>query len=144
MRVGVMMALCTWAFINVFGQSPLSVNGIVADARTKEPLGFATIAIKHTARGSISDPKGKFVINVPKIFPADTRVVTHLGYATFEVALHSFQFGQTIFLEESYTLLDVVTISRVIVNTRSIEKDLRQIRGNLFAMESEVTNTQYN
>lgn len=128
----------------LFGQTYVSLTGFVADGKTKEPLVFATVSVKGTARGTVTGDSGYFDLNVPSIGQGDTLVVTYLGYAPLKIALADLQSGQTIYLEESYTLLDVVTISRVAVSTKSIEKDLRVIRGNLYAMETEVTNTQYN
>lgn len=127
-----------------FGQSQLTVNGDVADAVTKEPVAYATISIKGSARGTVTDANGRFILSIPRIEVSDTLVVSHIGYSNFEAPLPKFEFGQTIYLEESYTLLDVVTISRAMINVKGIEKDLRRVSDGLYAMETEVTNGEYN
>src|SRR5688572_27168301 len=63
-----------------FGQSPLSVTGVVADVKSNRPLAFATVVLKGTARGALADETGKFQLNVPAIHAADTLAVTYLGY----------------------------------------------------------------
>lgn len=125
-------------------QSPSIVNGLVVDSRSGQPLAFATIVVKGTARGTVAGEDGRFRLAVPAGSHADTLVITHLGYAPYEILLSGFAPEQTVPLEESYTLLDVVTISRTAVNTRDIEKGLRVVRGHLYAMETEVTISQYN
>ncbi|MEJ7646781.1 MAG: SUMF1/EgtB/PvdO family nonheme iron enzyme [Chryseolinea sp.] len=130
--------------LSLYGQKPNTLSGFVVDKKTKEPLAFATISVKGTARGAISLEDGKFELKVPSIETTDTLAVTHLGYAPFEMPLGSLQPGQIIYLEESFVLLDAITISRVAVRTKDIEKGLRVIRGSLHGMETEVTNKQYN
>ena len=57
------------------------VSGVVVD-ESKEPVGYATVALKGTAYGLSSDEDGRFSINAPS---GDyTLVVSMLGYATQE------------------------------------------------------------
>ena len=57
------------------------VSGVVVD-ESKEPVGYATVALKGTAYGLSSDDDGRFSINAPS---GDyTLVVSMLGYATQE------------------------------------------------------------
>ena len=144
MKLIISAGLLLFCCVVLFAQTHISLTGFVADGKTKEPLAYANLFVKGTARGVITGDDGRFVLNVPSIGAADTLAVTYLGYAPFEIPLSRLQLGETIYLEESYTLLEVVTISRVTVSMRNLEKNLRMIRGSLYAMETEVTNAQYN
>ncbi|MEE1365560.1 MAG: carboxypeptidase-like regulatory domain-containing protein, partial [Muribaculaceae bacterium] len=57
------------------------VSGVVVD-ESKEPVGYATVALKGTAYGLSSDEDGRFSINAPS--GEYTLVVSMLGYATQE------------------------------------------------------------
>ncbi|MBQ1184918.1 MAG: TonB-dependent receptor [Muribaculaceae bacterium] len=57
------------------------VSGVVVD-ESKEPVGYATVALKGTAYGLSSDEDGRFSINAPS--GHYTLVVSMLGYATQE------------------------------------------------------------
>ena len=128
----------------LFAQAPVAITGFIADSQTREQLAFATVSIKGTPRGTITDQDGRFVLNMPTVKPTDSLTVTYLGYTSLTVSVAALQPDQTIYLEQSYTLLEAVTISRVAVSAKKIERDLRVIRGSLYAMETEVTNDQYN
>lgn len=57
------------------------VSGVVVD-ESKEPVGFATVALKGTSYGLSADEDGRFSINAPS--GEYTLVVSMLGYATQE------------------------------------------------------------
>lgn len=64
----------------IFGQNTLGqkVVGLVNDSKTKEPIPFATIAIKNTTNGVVADADGRFSLTVPNM--AAELVVTAIGY----------------------------------------------------------------
>lgn len=60
------------------------VSGVVSDAGTREPLPGATILIKNSGRGTVTDAAGHYTIQAVK---GDLLVVSYVGYATKEVAV---------------------------------------------------------
>jgi len=67
------------------------------------PLPFATIYVRQTESGSVSDPNGKYEVNLP---PGRYDLVFHfLGYETF---------SRTVDVAEDFTTLDVILKSQVI------------------------------
>jgi formylglycine-generating enzyme required for sulfatase activity len=127
-----------------FAQTRLVITGNVFDAKSKDPLPFATIGVKGKVAETISKSDGSFELLVPSTFIDDTLTVTYLGYTPFQKRISSLQSVENIYLEPSYTLLEEVVVAHAKLNIREVDKDLRPIRGNLYAMETEVTNAQYN
>lgn len=63
------------------------ISGVIADAETRERLPFATIALKNSGRGTVSNKNGEFGL---KIMPApvnDTLSISFLGYKRCEMPL---------------------------------------------------------
>ena len=102
------------------------VKGQVTDKNGEGVIG-ATVKVKDTATGTVTDYDGNFSLNVQK---AGTLVVSYIGYLTKEVA---FTPGQTlnISIEEDATALDEVVVvgygvqkkSDVTGSVTSINKD---------------------
>ena len=62
-----------------------SITGVIFDDESSEPLPYATIALKHEGKGTVSNSNGEFGF---KIFPenySDTVVVSYLGYFAREI-----------------------------------------------------------
>ena len=65
------------------------VSGLVIGAEDGEPVIGASIVVKGTGMGTITDVDGKFVIeNLPS--SAKTLVVSYVGMTTQEVTIHPF------------------------------------------------------
>jgi len=127
-----------------FAQTRLVITGNVFDAKSKEPLPFATVGVKGKVAETISKSNGSFELLVPTAFIDDTLTVTYLGYTPFQKKISTLQSVENIYLEQSYILLEEVVVAHAKLNIRDVDKALRSIRGNLYAMEAEVTNIQYN
>ena len=56
------------------------VTGKIVDEETKEPLSFATVALKNKGRGTVSNINGEFGLNIPPDQQSDTLSVSYLGY----------------------------------------------------------------
>jgi len=89
--------------ISVFSQS---INGVVKDASDSEVLIGATVLVKGTTQGAITDIDGKFSIKVSK---GETLAISYIGYQTLEVEYD----GQPILditLQKEFVGLDEVVI----------------------------------
>jgi iron complex outermembrane recepter protein len=62
-----------------------TITGVVTDGDTKEPLIGASITIKGTTTGGLTDDNGKYSVSVPK--GATTLTVSFVGYASQDVAI---------------------------------------------------------
>lgn len=61
------------------------ISGIITDAETKEPLPFATVSIKNTGKGMVSNANGIFGLKIESEYLADTISVSYLGYLKREI-----------------------------------------------------------
>ena len=104
------------------------IQGLVTDAGSGEPLIGATIYVKGAIQiGTITDPDGKYSLNVPDEF--QTLVFSYTGYKTREIDIE----GRTeidVSLEESaYELNEVVvTAVGIAANKRGLGYSIEEIR----------------
>jgi len=83
-----------------------AVSGVVKDS--DGPLASASIKIKGTTVGTLSDKNGAFKINLPA--GKTILVVSYVGYEGVEVDAASYNFSSPIILKGSSVLKDVVVI----------------------------------
>jgi TonB-linked SusC/RagA family outer membrane protein len=83
-----------------------TVSGVVKDS--DGPLMSASIKVKGTALGTLSDKNGAFKISLPT--GKTTLVVSYVGYEALEVNAASYDFSSPIILKGASTLKDVVVI----------------------------------
>ncbi|MCZ4319739.1 carboxypeptidase-like regulatory domain-containing protein [Aequorivita viscosa] len=91
-----------------FAQSEL--KGKVADFLTFQPIESASVYIKNTTIGSITNADGNFFLKVPQQHLQDTLVISSIGYKSFNVVISEFENGSDIYLEEDVASLDEVVI----------------------------------
>jgi hypothetical protein len=94
--------------MTTFAQTEL--KGKVADFLTYQPIESASVYIKNTTIGSITNTDGKFVLQVPQAHVKDTLVISSIGYKSFNVVIDEFENGSDIYLEEDVASLDEVVI----------------------------------
>lgn len=85
------------------------VTGRVVDASTGEILPGATVQIRGTYSGTISNPEGRFAILVPD-YPA-TLVVRFIGYQTLSIEVGEAASGLVIRMEPAALQMAEITIS---------------------------------
>src|SRR6056297_2891526 len=82
-------------------------TGIVIDSQTGQPLAFATIGLKGTSQGTISNEDGYFNIDFAE--PGDTLGFSFLGYDPVEITYSSV--GSIVKLERKTLELTAFTVS---------------------------------
>ncbi|MCF0052582.1 TonB-dependent receptor [Dyadobacter sp. LJ53] len=85
-----------------------TVTGKVLDARTDEPLIGATVTIKGTTNGDVTDANGEFSLVTGQILPF-TLIVSYVGYVKKEILINESKVE--IKLEVNNTQLEDVVIS---------------------------------
>ncbi len=70
---------------SLFCEKIFTIQGIVRDGSTHEPLVFANIVVKGTRQGIATDAKGKFLLNLPQ--GKDTLRCSYVGYKTEEIPI---------------------------------------------------------
>ncbi len=116
---------------NVNTEIDKKITGKVTDAETGEPLVGATIQVKGTTIGTITDNDGKFSLFVPKDVTAV--VISYIGYKKKEVEL-GLSMDLTISLEKDVSALD----EAVILGVRKSFSDALNIKINSVNMIDAV------
>lgn len=88
-------------------QQKRNIIGIVLDAKTNEPVINATVQIKGTTTGIVTDIDGKF--NIP-CMPNNILIISFIGYTQQEVKVGK-STSYTIKLEEDTEMLDEVVVT---------------------------------
>ena len=97
------LSICFIAFGQVLAQSQ-TISGTVLNAADDEPIIGASVQVKGTSKGTITDVDGKFALEVA---PNSVLVVSFLGMTTQEVAAKD---GVVINLSEDTKVLDEVMV----------------------------------
>ncbi len=61
-----------------------TIEGIVIDAETKQPLPFASIGIRGTLNGTATNSEGRFIMTIPQEFADSTLICSYMGYKSLE------------------------------------------------------------
>lgn len=100
-------------FIVVTQSQSLQVSGKIIDDASGEPLPYASVVLKGTSSGTVSNLQGKFIFK----FPAQTKqgtftvVVSYIGYQAQHLAISQSKENIVIRLQEQATELNTVTVS---------------------------------
>ncbi|MCL1938008.1 MAG: TonB-dependent receptor [Candidatus Azobacteroides sp.] len=100
-----MLIICAWVSLSVFAQNSRTVSGTVVDA-AGEPVIGASVAVKGTTMGTVTDLDGNFQLTV-----ADNAVlvISFIGYTTQEV-LAAGKSMINVTLRENTQLLDELVV----------------------------------
>lgn len=86
-----------------------TIEGVVKDFTTSEPLSFATVFFKNTGTGMRTDLLGKFSFNLQDL-PSDTLAISILGYAKKFILLDKSQAKQSFNIELERSSIEVKTV----------------------------------
>ncbi|MEQ9441716.1 MAG: TonB-dependent receptor [Cyclobacteriaceae bacterium] len=102
------------------------ITGKVIDDRSGEPLVGATVLVKDTNSGTVTDIEGKFSINAD---PEDTLVVSYIGYTTQEIPASSPSINSIALLEDAQQLDDIVVVGYGTQKKSEVTSSISQIEG---------------
>ena len=97
-------------FITSFSVAQTVVKNKIIDFGTLMPIESASIYIKNTTIGTVSNSDGKFLLQVPQEFSADTLIISSIGYKSFKVPVNEFDNSSEIYLEEDIASLDEIIL----------------------------------
>lgn len=132
-----MLVLCS-IFLGLYANAQTGnkeISGVVIDANQEAVIG-ATIMIKGTSTGTISDMDGAFKLNAPA---KGTIVVSYLGYTTKEVAITGSSSYQIIMEDSSLGLEEVVVVGYGSMRKKDLTGSIVQIRPDNIAIENPKT-----
>jgi CarboxypepD_reg-like domain/Sulfatase-modifying factor enzyme 1 len=148
MKLILVLSWVIFSTVPLLGQENVAMTGKVLDAKTNLPLVSASVGLKEHPYSTATDEHGNFTFLFPDKFLGDSLFVSYVGYRAFTDKLSNVELTNATFsLNESATLLDEVTILEKRLyrfEIRRLESSLKQIKDNLYAQSTEVTNKEYN
>ena len=100
-----------WDFFLSFSSyaQDITVKGVVKDSKFGDPIIGASVLVKGTTNGTISDMDGNFTLAAPK---DGTLTISYIGYKSQEIPVNGQQ-NLNIILDEDVEALDEVVSSRL-------------------------------
>lgn len=131
-RTSFFTLLLSFLLINpLFSQQ--TIEGIVTDSFTNEPVQGATVQINGSRTSTSTDKNGKFTVRIQEL-PAKLSI-SFVGYKTQEKQLTDYQSNITIKLEKENNFLDEIVITGYTVQQR------RSISGAITSVAFDEANT---
>jgi len=90
--------------------SQTEVKNKIVDFATLIPIESASIYVKETTIGTVSNSDGKFALQVPKEFETDTLVISSIGYKSYKIPVNEFDNSFEVYLEEDVASLDEIIL----------------------------------
>ncbi|MGE4289155.1 MAG: carboxypeptidase-like regulatory domain-containing protein [Salinivirgaceae bacterium] len=136
---------------NLTDEEFLILKGKIVHQGTSKPLPFASIALKNTYLGGISNENGSFNLKIPAKYKNDTLVFSYLGFTNRQLPLSGFPDSGIIALNEAVVPLQEVMVRSkdplfLIKKARSVLDQTHQQKTfafEAFYRESIQTNKRY-
>lgn len=106
--LGVTLPQTTFAADNSVQQREV-ISGVITDANTQESIVGASVMVKGTSMGAVTDIDGKYTLTVEK-FPV-TLVVSYVGYQKKEIKMTSGGANHNIALSEDSQMMEEVIVT---------------------------------
>lgn len=120
LRLALILNIILFCSFQLDLQAQTIVTGTVTEESTGEPLVFASILVKGTTMGAVTDLDGNFEISIDQPLPFILQV-SYTGYASKEISVDAADKPLKIALSE-----DALTISTVEVSGRRISEKVQQ------------------
>ncbi len=140
---------------SVWSQSEIEIKNKISDFMTYMPIENASIYVKNTTIGTISNTDGKFVLIVPKKYINDTLVISSIGYKSVKTVVGEFDNNIEVFLDEDVASLDEVILvanPRPTTGNDIVKRAIEELEENMpnepylqkgFVRHKERNNKQY-
>lgn len=96
MRKALCIVLLLWISSSAVAQIKI-IAGLIKDSHSEEPIPFASVQMKNSGIGKLSDSAGRFFLRLTTEQFADSLTVSYVGYTYFARALN-LPAGDTLFL----------------------------------------------
>lgn len=113
-------------------QNTLSISGKVVDQETEELLPFATVGVKGSPYGTITNADGAFTFFLPASYLNDTLSVSYVGFETYKVVINKVTEGHlAVALREQVVVLEQVEVNvEQLTGKQIIQRALDKLKEN--------------
>jgi hypothetical protein len=100
----------TLLLISYVSIAQVELKNKVVDYTTFLPIENASVYVKGTTIGTVTNSDGKFVLVVPNKHQKDTLIISSIGYKSFKTQIDEFDDSFEVILEEDVASLDEVLL----------------------------------
>lgn len=137
MRKNLIILLMFFSYFVSYGQShPGNVSGKVSD-KDGEVIPGATIVVKGTTQGTISDMDGNY--SLQNVKPTDSIVFSFIGYTTQEIVIGEKAVINVVLLSSDVTMDEVVVVGYGVQRRESSIAAISQVDGEVLKKASTVS-----
>jgi hypothetical protein len=97
-------------FFSFSAFSQTEIKNSVLDAETFLPLESASVYIKNTTIGTITNVDGKFLLVVPERYKSDTLIISSIGFKSYKIPVDEFDSSYDVYLEPDVASLDEILL----------------------------------
>ncbi len=133
------VALLIFAF-GFQAQAQRTISGTITDAENNEPLIGASVGVKGTTGGTVTDIDGKYKLEVPS--GSNTIVVSYTGYASKEVELTGNSNILNISMKTGEILDEVVVVGYGTVKKRDLTGSVASLKSEDFNQGVMISSDQ--
>ncbi len=106
-KIALRIIIC---LIGISGFSQTELTNTVLEGSTFQPIESASVYIKNTTIGTVTNADGKFLLTVPNKYLKDTLIVSSIGFKSYKIPLEAFDASFEIYLDEDVASLDEVLL----------------------------------
>lgn len=118
MKSSILILICLISH-SIFGQN--TVDGIIKNAQTNEPVPYVNIGILNRDKGTVSNEKGEFSLEIPTEFINDTIKISSIGYET-KIFIAN-EFTKALDENRSISLSEkVIELNEVVVSNKKLKE----------------------
>ena len=103
------------------------INGKIIDVETSEPLVGASVQVKGTTIGTVTDIEGSFNLSIPD--DAETIIVSYIGFSTIEILIGNQTTFSIAMNPDISSLNEVVVIGYGNLEKRNVTTAIGQLKG---------------
>jgi len=133
MKRVILINLLLFAFLTLYGQTNIIIEGRIIDKESGDAVSFAHIGLCKRAIGTVSNMNGEFELKVPPYYLKDSICISAIGYKTFINLVENLKDIDPLEIElppETSILQEVVISDEAITGRRVVEKAINRISRN--------------
>ncbi|MCK9160847.1 MAG: carboxypeptidase-like regulatory domain-containing protein, partial [Bacteroidaceae bacterium] len=113
-------------YIGAYAQNQkLSISGVVTD-NTGGPVIGASIKIKGTSKGAVTDLNGKYAIDAS---PDDILQCSYIGFETLDIPVRNGEYKNIVLQEDNRQLNEVVVVGYGSMQKREVTSSITSVKG---------------
>ena len=113
MSLRLLFSSVLFLFVFTVNAQYFSIEGTIKDGKNNESLPFASITLKKSRLGTISNENGEFDMYIPEKVKSDTLVVSYIGFNNYEIPVKRINNVLNITLTEANNVLDEVLLTKL-------------------------------